>query len=304
MILPLLPEIAVIVTVLTVAGVITIVGLQRIWEFRTEALDRFQYVFPYVLLLGVVLVGNSLLRNVGPTLSWLVGWQITDDIFAIEGNFVGVLQSYSHPIADMYFSYIYIYGYIFLLAFPVVAYFVLADDRPVREVTLAYALNYAIGVACYLVFIAYGPRNVIPDMVDQVLYLHWPESNLLTSEVNANVNVFPSLHTSLAVTVALLAFRTRDRYPAWLPIASVLAFSVVISTMYLGIHWLTDVVAGVVLAVISVGGAMWLTSPARQGGRIKAVGKRFRAPIDRLVRVAIERLRTATHRGRERVGWL
>jgi membrane-associated phospholipid phosphatase len=209
------------------------------------------------------------------------GWQITQEIFAIEGELVGVIQSYSHPVADLYFSYTYIYGYIFLVAFPVIAYFVLSDGRPVREITLAYAINYLVGVLCYLLFIAYGPRNVMPDLVDQVLYLNWPESNLLTREFNANVNVFPSLHTSLSVTVALLAVRTRDSYPLWVPVSSLLACSVAFSTMYLGIHWGIDVLAGIVLAVISVGAAAWMTSPERR--RLDAIGRQLRAPIDRLV---------------------
>jgi membrane-associated phospholipid phosphatase len=287
--LPLLPEIAFVVSLLTVLGLIMIVGLDRLWTFRVDATDRLQGVFPYLLLLGGVLAVNSYLRRVGPSLSWVFGWQITDDIFAIEGDFVGIIQSYSNPIADLYFSYIYIYGYIFLVAFPVVAYFVLSDGRPVRELILAYAINYVVGVVCYLVFIAYGPRNVMPDLVDQILYLNWPESNLLTREFNANVNVFPSLHTSLSMTVALLAYRTRKSYPLWVPVSSILAASVMLSTMYLGIHWGTDVVAGIGLAVVSVGGAAWLTSPRRR--RLKSIGGRLRAPIDRVVGWLVDLIR-------------
>ncbi|MXR52741.1 phosphatase PAP2 family protein [Halovenus sp. WSH3] len=292
--IPLLPDISVVVTVLIVAGAVTIVGLDRIWEFRTEASDRLFYLFPYILLLVCVLIVNSVLRAVGPRLSWLLNWQITDEIFALEGEFVAVLQSYATPAATVYFSYTYIYGYVFLLVFPVVAYLVMRDDRPVRETIISYALNYVIGVFCYLLFIAYGPRNVMPDIVDQLLYVYWPEANLLTTEVNANVNVFPSLHTSLAVTVALLAYRTREEYPAWLPISVVLALSVIVSTMYLGIHWLTDVVAGAVLACISVRAAAWLTDPSNLDGRVGTVGRRLREPIDRFARAGVERLRKFT----------
>ena len=292
--IPLLPEISVVVTVLIVAGVVTIVGLDRVWAFRDYARDRFLYIFPYVLLLLGVFAVNSVLRSVGPTLSWLLNWQITDEIFGLEGEFVAVLQSYATPAATVYFSYTYIYGYIFLLAFPVIAYLVMRDDRPLRMAILAYALNYVIGVGCYVLFIAYGPRNVMPDLVDQLLYVHWPESNLLTSEVNSNVNVFPSLHTSLAVTVVLLAYRTREQYPAWLPVSALVGGSVVISTMYLGIHWLTDVIAGTGLAVLCVFVAAWLTDPATLDGTVGAVGRRLRRPIDRGARAALERLRKFT----------
>ncbi|MDZ7730656.1 MAG: phosphatase PAP2 family protein [Natrialbaceae archaeon] len=85
-----------------------------------------------------------------------------------------------------------------------------------------------------------------------MLYDSYPTYQYLTSEVNRNTNVFPSLHASLATTVALFAVRTREFYPRWVPIAIFLAISVSVSTMYLAIHWATDVIAGVALAVISV----------------------------------------------------
>ncbi len=292
--IPLLPEISVVVTVLVVAGVVTIVGLDRVWAFRDRARDRFLYIFPYVLLLVSVFAVNSVMRSVGPTLSWLLNWQITDEIFGLEGEFVAALQGYATPAATVYFSYTYIYGYIFLLLFPVVAYLVMEDDRPFRTAILSYALNYVIGVICYLLFIAYGPRNVMPDLVDQLLYVHWPESNLLTSQVNANVNVFPSLHTSVAMTVVFLAYRTRDEYPAWLPVSAIIGVSVVISTMYLGIHWLTDVVAGTGLAVFCVAAAAWLTDPDNLDGRIGSLGRRLRKPIDRAARAGLNRLQEFT----------
>lgn len=297
--LPLLIEITAVVTAFTAVGLVTIVGPSRLWGFRGKVLDRFLYLFPYLLMVGCVLVVNSLLRDIGPPISWVIGWEITNEIYALEGTFVGWVQSFSTPVADMYFAYIYIYGYIFLLLFPILAYFVLNDNRPVREAAFAYALNYGIGLICYVLFIAYGPRNVMPDLVDQVLYVHWPESNLLTSAVNANVNVFPSLHTSLAVTVALLAFRTRDEYPLWAPVATVIAASVMISTMYLGIHWLTDVVAGVGLAVLSVAVSMWLTSPNRKQGRLYRLGLRLRAPVDSLMQTAVDKLGEGDQSGTE-----
>jgi membrane-associated phospholipid phosphatase len=279
----LLFSVTAVVACMLLVAVVGIVGLDRLRSFRPHAAGRLRAVLPSVLLLCAVLSLNSLLREFGPELSWIIGWRITGWIASVEGTFVATVQSYAHPALTTYFSYVYVYGYVFLVAFPVVAYFVLPDTRPFREVTIAYSLNYAIGVVCYLLFIAYGPRNVMPDMVDQLLYTAWPESQLLTSEVNANVNVFPSLHTSLSVTVAALAYRTRDRCPGWLPVAAVLAVSVAVSTIYLGIHWGIDVLAGLVLAGISVASAAWLTSPERQDGRRGRLGRRLRRAVDRSV---------------------
>ncbi|MFC7045088.1 phosphatase PAP2 family protein [Halobacteriaceae archaeon GCM10025711] len=235
-----------------VVATLVIVGPARLRATKRRGLDHLRAVAPYLALLGVVLAVNSVARQVGPEVSWMVGWNITGLIYSIEGGLVAVVQSVATPTLTAYFSTIYIYGYVFLLVFPFVAYAALEDLRPLRRTAVAYSANYVLGLACYLLFIAYGPRNLIPDLVDPLLYATYPQTQILTGEVNTNTNVFPSLHTSLSVTVGMLAWRTREVYPGWLVVAAPLAFSVVISTMYLGIHWGTDVVAGVLLAVGSV----------------------------------------------------
>lgn len=248
----LIVRLGVIVGVLVGVAAVTIVGRSRLSRIRTLYRERTRTMLPYFGLLGGVLVVNKLTRRVGQDLSWVVGVNVTGVIYAIEGTFVASVQSVATPQLTAFFSFMYVYGYVFVLVFPLLAYFVLEDDRFLRETCLAYAFNYAIGLVCYVVFIAYGPRNLMPAAVESLLYVYWPESQLLTRQMNTNTNVFPSLHSSLSVTVVLLAYRTRDRYPVWLYIATFCSCSIVISTMYLGIHWATDVVAGIVLALVSV----------------------------------------------------
>lgn len=215
---------------------------ERIWDAR-----RAVAVLCAVLLVSAV--GRSSLQVV----SELFGLQATALIYSLEGGFVAWVQAtFATPALTAYFSWVYVYGYAFLLAFPVVAYLALPRTTTLRRVLVAYALNYGIGLALYTAVFAHGPRNVMPDMVTPLLFTNHPNVTLLASEVNVNTNVFPSLHTSLAVTVGTFAVLTRDEYPRWTPVAVWLSLSVVVATMYLGIHWLTDVVAGFALAFGSV----------------------------------------------------
>ncbi|WP_227357603.1 phosphatase PAP2 family protein [Haladaptatus salinisoli] len=235
-------------------GVATIVfvgssGLNRI---RNTFCEKLQAIVPHLGLLIIILVVNKVAREYGPDLSWIIGWNITGLIYTIEGDFVGQIQLIATPSLTTYFSFIYIYGYIFILVFPFIVYFSHPEVYPLKETAIAYAVNYGIGLICYILFISYGPRNMIPDIVDPLLYSTYPQSQILTGEVNANTNVFPSLHTSLSVSVALLAYKTREMYLAWTLVAIPTAASIVIATMYLGIHWGTDVFAGILLGVVSV----------------------------------------------------
>ncbi|RDI69804.1 phosphatase PAP2 family protein [Halopelagius longus] len=240
------------VLVLFAVALVVVVGPARLRSASDTVRSNLRTVARTVGALFVVLAANGVVRDVGLEVSWLIGVNITGYIHAVEGEFVAVLQSFATPALTAYFGFVYVFGYVFLLTFPLAAYLLHDDPRSLYEHLVAYIVNYGVGLVCYVVFIAYGPRNFMPELVESLLYTTWPEAQLLTTEVNRNTNVFPSLHTSLSVTVALLAYRFRHVYPRWYPISVALAASISVSTMYLGIHWATDVVAGLAVAGLSV----------------------------------------------------
>ncbi|MEF8784443.1 MAG: phosphatase PAP2 family protein [Haloarculaceae archaeon] len=304
--LGLLKQIVLVVGALLLFFSLTIIGIGRLGRLRRNLVNRLEEVYPYILLLAIVLALNSFVRTRGEILSWLLDWQVTGFIYSIEGDLVANLQAYltgrfltlpgitqltasiqeytGVVPADQviaFFSFVYVYGYVFLMVFPFVAY--LAKDRmgSFRTLMLAYAFNYTIGVLCYVLFISYGPRNLLYPEVQSLMYEWWPRSQILTGEINSNTNVFPSLHSSIAATVALLAYRTRDTYPAWLYISTPIALGVLVATMFLGIHWGVDVVAGVGLAVISIALADKVTDENGESAWLNRVAERTVMALDR-----------------------
>lgn len=230
---------------------------------RVSLRDRARTLVPYAGVLGLVLAFNGIVRPRVDEFSTAFGLNFTEAIYRFEGAFVAHVQDLTPEPLVVYFSAVYIVGYVVLLAFPPLAYGVLDEVEPVAALLVAYAINYLLGALCYVVVVAHGPRNWRPDLFEAPLYATIPDVRYLTDAVNANTNVFPSLHTSLSVTVLVFAVLTREEYPRWLAIAAVLAPSVVLSTMVLGIHWLTDVLAGIALALISVGLARWTVARVR-----------------------------------------
>ncbi len=252
-------EVVAVLSLMLSVSLSIIVGPERLRTAVADLPGRLRVaVKPIALLAGVLLI-NSVVRNVGVDLSWIIGTNITEFIFSLEGTVVATIQSITPGWLTVYFGYAYVYGYAFILVFPLLASILADERRHLRHTAFAYAINYTIGMCCYLLFIAYGPRNYMPALVEPALFDTFPRFQLLTSEVNANTNVFPSLHTSLSVTVALLALRDREMFPQWTPFAVFLAASIVLSTMVLGIHWATDVIAGALLATFSV----WAVSSDR-----------------------------------------
>jgi len=248
----LLLDVSLVVATLCAVGSATIIGRPRLTELQAELRPRLRESAPYLGVLVIVLAANSAIRDYGKQLSRLIGVDITYLLADLDFGIVAAVQSVQTELLTEYFSVIYVYGYVFVLVFPVLAYAALSDRKPFQRLLVAYSLNYLIGLVLYIIFIAYGPRNYIPGLYENLLYDTNAQYQFLTSEVNNPTNVFPSLHTSLSATVAIFAYRTRQEYPEWVVVATALAVSIIISTMYLGIHWATDVVFGIGLAGLSV----------------------------------------------------
>ena len=251
-------ELTLAVVAMLVTATLVIVGPRN----AVDALREFRWRLETCLLsftaLAVVLLLRWSTQDIVQRLERnVLRNNITSYLFEFDRALFGtdpvvVLQSFQTDVLTSFFVFIYIYGYAFLLLFPFVAYFALDEMEELSMLVLAFTANYAIGLLFYTLFIAFGPRNVDPVLFEGLLYEAFPQSRTLTNEINQNTNVFPSLHTSLAMTVFFLAWVTREKYPVWVPISGFLAISVSLSTMYLGIHWFADVVAGTLLALISV----------------------------------------------------
>jgi membrane-associated phospholipid phosphatase len=70
------------------------------------------------------------------------------------------------------------------------------------------------------------------------------------TRLNLGANCFPSMHTSVAFAILLLGLRERSR--AFRVMMTVYASAIIVSTMYMEVHWVIDVLAGIGLAYAAV----------------------------------------------------
>ena len=230
---------------------IVIVGPERMATAIREIRPRLWTVAPYIGVMVAVLTGRALTQEHAHELTMFLDVDVTWIIFGIEGGFVGQLQRIATPELSAYFVFMYIFGYVVLIAFPALAYFCLSPLTHLKELLSAYIINDVVGISIYIAVIALGPRNLGRGLAEPLLYDIYPNAAILTGTVNVPINVFPSLHTSMAATVMLFAWRTRQIFPVWSVIAVIYGISIIFSTMYLGIHWFIDVLAGGLLAVFA-----------------------------------------------------
>lgn len=246
----LLVNVSAVVAVMLIIMTAISVSKGQILSLRKDWKRRVKQTAPIAILLVGILLFNSFARDRVFAISRRIGWRPIGPISDYEETIVLAIQDVVVHELTVYFSFIYVYGYAFMLIFPVIAYLVLTDTIHLRKLLTAYSVNYVVGIVFYTLVLLYGPRNTFTDLV--TLYEFQPEMQYITREVNDNTNVFPSLHTSLSATIAIFAYRTRDSYPIWNVVALILAASVAISTVYLAIHWVVDVIAGLILAWVSV----------------------------------------------------
>jgi membrane-associated phospholipid phosphatase len=171
----------------------------------------------------------------------------------IEGDAVArVQQALACRPLTLLFAYVYVTVFPCLLFVSILVYDHWRDRRHLAMTLVGYVLNFAIVLPFYVLvpvrecFVFYreggggaGPaaRLLLDDLSPVIMQGYRTMSGV--------DNCFPSFHTSLAVTVALVAWDAGRRRFAWL--VGSFAAAIVFSTIYLGIHWFTDVAAGVLV---------------------------------------------------------
>jgi len=149
-------------------------------------------------------------------------------------------------------SWALIYGalYLFLILLPI---FVIRQDEQIRRTVYAYLL---IWLTAYVVFVAYPTAAPRPARVVGEGFAVWGLRALYSSD--PPYNCFPSLHVAHSFVSALACYRVHRR----LGIAAVLGAALVaLSTLFTKQHYILDVIAGVLLAVVAY--AIFLRTSAR-----------------------------------------
>lgn len=213
---------------------------------RKEADRRLDKYGKYLLAAFAVLVTHLLLVQVDARVSEWIGRDFANEVASIEGEAVPSLRAlWSYPLS-FFFSVMYIVVHPWMLYFPVVLFILSDEERPAKATLLAYPLVYLLALPFYLLFPVtnvytyHGFTSPLFELFPQLTDIYY---NATT--VN---NAFPSLHVAIALLIANAArFSKNERFRYW---SYFYAASVVLATLYLGIHWITDVVGGIVIATV------------------------------------------------------
>jgi membrane-associated phospholipid phosphatase len=175
----------------------------------------------------------------------LIATNYTSAIQAIEDGVVYWFSQHWTVSLVYFFVFIYIILYPFTLWFSLL-YFFIADQRKALK-TFAYGLLliYLIALPFYLfvpitnVYTYYGTTSALNTVIPGI------EQFFYTTTTNNNS--FPSLHVAMTLLVAQTVSLTKnERYKYFVYFC---ALCVICSVIYLAIHWITDVLGGILLSL-------------------------------------------------------
>jgi len=208
--------------------------------------------------------------------------EITPYIYAIEGDIVlWVQDAFQTKFLTEGLTHFYVMGYMTVI-FSSFIYPVYADDRYMADrVSLTMFYVYILAVPFYLFLNVRVTGDVIPGM-ETLAYDLTPEIRNWFAGIDPFTNGMPSLHVGMPVAI-WLAFIRWDDDGRWNRFTNLLGIFILVTSftiVYLGIHWIADILGGVIIAHLAVA----LADKTRKGvwGAFdeRLIGRRFALLID------------------------
>jgi membrane-associated phospholipid phosphatase len=187
----------------------------------------------------------------------IVGTDFAVTIQNIENGAVYWFSQHWTPVLLYFFVFIYIIAYPFLLWFSPLYFILTSNKKAISALALSLFFMYVIALPFYLflpitnVYTFYGGESALEMVIPLV-------ENFFYNTTTIN-NCFPSLHVAMAIIIAKSTSFTKNK--KYIYFTGICAFLVPISVIYLSIHWLTDVLGGILLAF----GAFYLQCRILQG---------------------------------------
>lgn len=202
---------------------------------------------PYLAFIIIIFAnGNVIWHNV-------LRWELKRAIIINMNSFFN-----SIPFNDAAFTRVFHPGW--LTSYMKVVYntgFVLAVVVPLFRAALSIdfkkMLKYTLSAHVFQVFIITPFYMVF--YLQEVWVVHGHADTLArhlnpAQTLETTLNCFPSMHTSIAFAMLLLVMRERSKIFKW--VWGFYCVSIIYSTMYLEIHWVIDVIGGLILGYCTV----------------------------------------------------
>ncbi|MFF2094008.1 phosphatase PAP2 family protein [Paenibacillus sp. NPDC058174] len=210
-----------------------------------------RYFFHFIALIIILLCNKMELRIESQLITQ---YNFTALFHALEGNIVhSIQQLFHHKWLTPFLSFMYIVVFQALMLSSLAVY--TTQERVSGRHRLYYAtcyaimLNYFVAIPFFLFFPVQEVWSYQDSGATFFLLEAFPSFESQYRLLSGLDNCFPSLHTSMSVTLAILACSSSNR--RWAAIVCSCSAVILFSIFYLGIHWITDMLGGLTLGVFA-----------------------------------------------------
>lgn len=204
------------------------------------------YAFAATLVFGLMLLQLDIehLLKLNPTLNY------ARFMVMIEGGAVTHLQDFATPWLTYISAFVYLIGFSGLLIGTFLVFAYKKDEKSLQEFSIAFTLIYLIAYPFYILFPVDVTSKTLPNMAP-LLYTLDPSIVHFVRICDPTLdNCFPSLHAALSL-MAMLLIISRAEHIGFKAIAVAITIAIQFTILYLGIHWITDMIGGIMLAFTS-----------------------------------------------------
>ncbi|WP_392486620.1 phosphatase PAP2 family protein [Haloimpatiens sp. FM7315] len=174
-----------------------------------------------------------------------LGWNWNDLFKNIPFNDAAFTRLFQAKWLNEFFKIVYNNGFILPVVLPIYRAIMCKDTKKIIRYALSGHLLQIFLISPFYATIRLQEVWYVLGHADRLQRNFTP-----LQAAGWTLNCFPSMHTSIAFAMFLVALHEKDKIFKWFLCAFCL--SVIYSTMYMEIHWIIDVVAGVIFAAITV----------------------------------------------------
>ena len=224
-------------------------------KLRLEGfIDMFRRYWAHMIVVFSVYLWKDLLDGMDRVLMASTKLDMTPYVYAIEGDIVlWVQQELRNAALDQMLTHFYVMGFM-TATFASFLYPIYFDDRHMADrVSLSMFWVYIISIPFFLFFNVGVTGDHIPSM-QTIAYDLTPEIPNWFTRIDPFSNGMPSLHIGLPFAIWLTMQRW-DEDGRWVNYRNFLIVFMLVtafSIIYLGIHWIVDIIGGMAVAIFAV----------------------------------------------------
>jgi len=216
--------------------------LRRLWS---NTIDQI----PWCLLIICVVILHLFEVNIlDPYATTSIGQDYSSLFISIEGNIVANISFYWDSILLTFFVIMYIVVYPFILWFSTLYFCIDDQKKALQSLAVGLLVLYVISLPFYVFF---PVSNVyITNNIDSALSLIFPYIDHFFYLTTTSNNCFPSLHVGMSILICWSVKQTHNKRYYLFTLFSLIC--IVISVLYLAIHWIIDVIGGILVATAAI----------------------------------------------------